>query len=329
MSLRPQENVQKVLISSTARFEGEYENDGILLTHAWPDFQRQSSISRTFEGSSSRNAFIFAFETRPIEDKSDLCIGYSQFVNDICAYLAVLFGKRFDCHGAIEENGYFHVPDLAQYNYLCNPSLPQNKHESRIDFPVLLNLREIKRIEHLFVAPFPDEKFVRIFKGACKFYLQALQSIEHDPEVAYLHLITTGEILSNFYDEDVADRTKGRSFQVTRRFRKTINDLIPPDSDFFQRTESIMPPIGQFQSDNFADAISAAYKLRSKYVHTGMPFGAWIKQDNNNSERIGNAVVEDSELGTILSKAPSYVGLERVMRYCLLQFAKTQGVYQV
>jgi len=354
MALRPQENVQKVLLSTTARFVGEYEKDDILLTHAWPDFYGQPSLSRTLEGPSSRNAFVLAFETKPIEKKSDLCMGYSPFGNNICAYLSVLFGKRFDFHGPVEENGLFHIPDLNQYIHLCNPNLPQNTHTSRIDFPVPLNLREISRIESLFLNPSPDmRKFLRSFNGASKFYLQALQNFERDPEIAYLHLITAGEILSNFFDYEkeclldnackrivekirenlprgkkVANCIMDKLFQVKRRFRETINLLIPPDSDFFQRTESSLSPCGKFRPDSFLDAISAAYDLRSRYVHTGTPFSVWVTPNTMNAEvQFGAPVVEDRDLGKILKKAPTCVGLERVIRFCLLQFAKSQGVY--
>ena len=352
MALRPEETIQKALISTTSRLVGEYEKNGVLLTHAWPDFRDPSASVRWSEGPASRSAFIFAFETEPVEKKSGPLPEYSPVGESICAYLAVLFGKRFDSHGLVEGSGFFHIPDLTEFGHLCDQHLPQNSHAPRIDFPVPLNLGEISRIERLFLGTTLDLKFLRAFQGATKFYLQALQNAEHDPEVAYLHLITTGEILSNFYEYEkddlldeqskqaltkireglpdgvqVANFISGKLLQVKRRFVETIVRLI--DQDFFQRSEARQLFLG-FKADSFRDSVSAAYDLRSRYVHTGIPFGGWVSLNAsgmNNEMQVGKPVVEDKEQGKILAKAPTYIGLERVMRYCLLQFAKSEGVY--
>jgi len=37
-------------------------------------------------------------------------------------------------------------------------------------------------------------------------------------------------------------------------------------------------------------------------------------------------VLGDKELETVLSRAPTYLGLERVMRYCLVRFAESTGI---
>lgn len=348
MILRPKETIQKVLISTTSRLVGEYEKNGVLLAHAWPNSFGQSASTRFLEGPSSRSAYIFAFKIRIVKKKTSKLPKRSIIEDSICAYLAVLFGKRFDNHGLVEDIGLFRIPDLSQFGYLCDPNLPQNSHKLRIDFPIPLNLIEISRIERLFFDNTLDLKFLRTFQGAAKFYLQALQNAEHDPEVAYLHLITAGEILSNFYQYDkdqlldeqtkliltkiqndlpdgvqVANFISNKLFQVKRKFIETINRLI--DQDFYLRTEAYNPAAG-FKIDSFINSISAAYDLRSRYVHTGIPFGKWVGRVNTEIQ-IGTPVVEDNELGKILAKAPTYIGLERVMRYCLLKFAKLNGVY--
>jgi hypothetical protein len=210
----------------------------------------------------------------------------------------------------------------------------------------------VQRIERLFHDATLDSKFLRTFQGAVKFYLQAIQNAEHDPEVSYLHLITAGEILSNFHDykkdqllddqtkevlsivrdklpngEKIANVISGRLLLVKKRFVETIVTLV--DHDFFQRSESSESFAG-FRSDSFRTCIAAAYDLRSRYVHTGMPFGSWISLNTggmNNETQIGQPVVDDEDLGSILAKAPTYIGLERVIRYCLLRFAKSYGAY--
>ena len=114
--LKPDENTHKFLISSTSRFVGEYENETLLITHAWPSVGNMGQLyaSQT-ENPYSRNYFIIVF-------KSELCdkgarIGfpdYEWFPEFICIYLSILFGKRFDNHGPLETNGFF---------YLANPNV--------------------------------------------------------------------------------------------------------------------------------------------------------------------------------------------------------------
>jgi len=357
MILRPQATIQKVLISTTSRLVGEYEKNNILLTHAWPDSLDQSAFARWSEGPISRSAFIFAFETEPTTNNQLVVPDYSSMGQLICSYLSIFFGKRFDNHGLVEENGMFRIPDLAQFGQLCDSQLPQNSHKPRIDFSVPLNLSEVSRIERLFFDRTLNSKIKRTFEGAAKFYLQALQNVEHDPEIAYLHLITAGEILSNFYDyendtlldeqtkkildkirhcpdngEKAAKFISNKLRQIKRRFVETIVRMI--DKDFFLRSEthSKLPASTRFNADTFRDAISSAYNLRSRYVHTGIPFGRWVVLKLggfNNEMPFGVPFVGDQELGKILAKAPTYVGLERVMRYCLLQFAKLNGFFDI
>lgn len=352
MTLRPKPTVHKALLSTTSRLVGEYESDGVLFTHAWPDFLDRTASVQWSEGPASRSSFILAFETDPIDKKSIRIPNYLPYCASVCAYLAVLFGKRFDTHGLVESNGFFHVPELSQFGSICDHHLPHNSHAPRIDFPVPLNLIELRRIDRLLHDAALDTKFVRTFQGATKFYLQAVQSAEHDPEISYLHLITAGEILSNFHEygkdelldeqmkdilstirngladgRKIANIVAARLLLVKRRFVETIVSLV--DREFFQRSEA-SESFGGFKANTFSACISSAYDLRSRYVHTGIPFGNWISLSTggmNNETQIGRPVVDDKELGAILAEAPTYIGLERVMRYCLLQFAKSHGAY--
>lgn len=59
--------------------------------------------------------------------------------------MAVLFGKRFDHHGAVEMTGLFHVPDLEATNELCDLERPYHGTKLRADYPVQLDLRELTR----------------------------------------------------------------------------------------------------------------------------------------------------------------------------------------
>jgi hypothetical protein len=101
-ALRPIETTQKLLISTTSRLVGEFERDDVVLALAWPGAGSQAMM-RWSEGPLSRTAVVFAFETEPIAKLPGTLIpDYSSAGNFICSYLAVLFGKRFDTHGALE-----------------------------------------------------------------------------------------------------------------------------------------------------------------------------------------------------------------------------------
>ena len=80
-------------------------------------------------------------------------------------------------------------------------------------------------------------------------------------------------------------------------------------------------------------SMASAYDLRSRYVHTGVPFGSWISlamSGDNNEIQVGAPIVkEDKELGKLIGHAPTFVGLERVTRYVLLRFAEKHGAYVV
>ncbi|ADB17417.1 conserved hypothetical protein [Pirellula staleyi DSM 6068] len=353
MSLRPQQDVHKSLISTTSRLVGEYETDCALLSHAWPDFRDRSAFIRREEGPASRSAFIFAFRTVVSEERMGPVPNYNPVGEMICSYLAVLYGKRFDSHGQIEGSGYFRLPDLSEFGHLCRSDLSFNSHKVRVDYSVPLNLVEFSRIERLLKAGAIDIKFLRSFQTICKFYLQSLQTAEHDPEVAYLHLITAIEVLSNFFefekDELLDDRTlnalseiesgltdgkqiaalfRSRMLQVKRRFLKSVLRLV--DDDFFTRSEAT-EPLFALKLDSFESCMGAAYDLRSRYVHTGVPFGSWVSRGiggPNTEVQVGAPVVdEDRELGKLIGRAPTFAGLERVTRYVILRLAESQGVY--
>ncbi|MCL4748274.1 MAG: hypothetical protein KJZ83_23120, partial [Burkholderiaceae bacterium] len=79
----------------------------MLIAHAWPDFYDHTASARWSEGPASRSAFVFAFQTENLPADSASIPNYSPMGDLICAYLAVLFGKRFDNHGLLEGSGFF------------------------------------------------------------------------------------------------------------------------------------------------------------------------------------------------------------------------------
>lgn len=353
MTIRPLETLNKALISTTSHFVGEYEFDDILFTLAWPNFSDASGMVRWNEGPASRSAFVLVFKTPPIVRGEGVMIPNYAWVPDLFSwYLSVLFGKRFDNHGLLESVGRFNVPNLEPFSSLCRHTLPHNSHQPRVDYLIPLNLAEISRIRPLLNEVGNEQFFIRIFQSSAKFYSQALQAFEHDAEVAYLHLVTAIEILSSSIESGaielhdattkhylseiesnladgarIARHFRGKLLSIKRRFVRTITDLV--DDDFFKRSES-SAQFGRFKPESFVKTVAAAYDLRSKYVHTGAPFGGWIERSfggSNCEVQVGRPVVDDKTYGKILANAPTFVGLERIVRYCLLRSAEQHGIF--
>lgn len=106
--LSPKGTIQKALVSTTTRFVGEYEHENLLITHAWPDYNKIPSQLTLMENPLCRNAFLIAFRTEPIEKEPvETFPNYGPMAEVFCAYLSVLYGKRFDYHGLLEGTGLF------------------------------------------------------------------------------------------------------------------------------------------------------------------------------------------------------------------------------
>ncbi|MFB0875822.1 hypothetical protein [Sphingobium sp. sgz301303] len=350
VDLRPDESIQKILISSASRFTGEFSSPNLLITHAWPPFHAGRRDWFREDTPLSRTALVLSFRTvRSPKLPGFVVPNYEAAGQIVAAVLSVLFGKKFETHGPLEMSGSFGVPDLSTFAVPNNPSLPHIGSNLRADHPVPLEISEARRMQMLFLGDHPDAAARSAFMAAARFYQRALQAIEDDPEVAYLHLITAGEIIANHkpfveaehLDEQtrtalerieqemeggkaLASQLRGKLRGIKRRFVSAIASYIDPG--FFERTEAT-DAFSAFRADNFSQRLGAAYDLRSKSVHTGRPFGTWIAARNDGAEvQHGQPVIEeDKELAKILYRAPTFVGLERVLRYALIGFAQELG----
>ena len=337
MTMRPKEDVTKILLSTPSHLVGNYEEDEFLLTHAWTREQDLSYVTL------DKSYFILAAKT-PLLDRSRVAIpDYSGIGDILCIYMSILYGKRFDNHGLVESLGHFYYPSPSHDN-IYDPRLPFNSRIPRPDLEIPLSLHEIRRIAPLLKEEPGNEKFDRFLVSCGRFYVHALQHAESQPEIAFLDLITCGEILSNFFEysqddllddqikadlaqigaqinngDDIVRRIRGQMFQVKRKFVKTIIDLL--SSYFFQQTEA-KESYDRLNQDDILVRIKAAYDLRSRYVHTGADFGKWIEPQGkfNNEIQMGTPVIEDEDFKKILVKSPTLIGMERIMRFCLLRF---------
>ncbi len=187
--------------------------------------------------------------------------------------------------------------------------------------------------------------FIDLFHAAGMSYLSSLQLFELEPEKSFLDLITCGERLSNYYDytddilydeemkkifhkiestiEDgllIVKKIKSNFSKVKRRYTLTIMKLL---NDYFYSNYECTEAINSLTKQDIEGRVKAAYDLRSRYVHTGIPFGRWLYPDPKylNEVQMGTPVVDDDrELQRLLVLSPTFIGMERIMRFCLLRF---------
>jgi len=274
---------------------------------------------------------------------------YSYFGEFLAVHLSILYGKHFQSHGLLESGGSFRVPEKLDLSPTSLFSLPPFNHSPRKCVPTTLNLCEVSRIRPVLDRSSTENDAGRILFTAGRFYNRALTEMEELPELAYLDLITCGEIISNerdvaeerLYDDELkellqcieqgipggskkADSVRARLYQVRRRFAAALSDLL--DDYFFRHYES-REEFCALKKNGIDGTLKAAYDLRSRYVHTGIQFGGWVRPHAHFSDEImmGTPVLDDTELKKILVEAPSLCGLERIMRYALLKIANEAG----
>ena len=347
-SLKPHEGVQKFLISTTARLTDHFTAPALIAHEAYPGLQHHANYARRGIAG-GRTAITLSFRAEPELDLPKVIIpSYDHVAEMMCAYLAVLYGKRFDNHGAFEGAGLFYLPDLRAMDAFADPELPTNNDQPRADFPVPLSLAEMGRLSRLMFFEPARSSAASVFRNAAKFYLRALQAAETDVEVAYLHLITCGEILSSASEVSadqlldaqtrhmltrieaalpdgaaVARTVRGKLRSIRRRFIWTFTELTDPD--FFTRSEA-KDPWGRLRAERYLKTLAAAYDLRSRYVHTGQGFGNRVQPRGGQGAEVqaGRPIVDDKAFGKILADAPTFTGLERIVRYGLLRFAQAR-----
>jgi hypothetical protein len=343
------ERLHCFLISSTSRFVGVFDTPEIQVHHAW-QFDRVKGSIGIEPGPYSRNFYTVSFLIDDSPKKTIVIPQYDYIARDITSLLSVLFGKRFDFHGEIATRGRFHVPDLSAIQPTRYFDGASNNHRPRSDIAIPLNLSEFSRVEPVMIVSGLDDRFRAILLAAAGFYARALRTLDANPESAYLDLVTSGELVSNFFayppDELLATETKemlsrieaeieggdkivrsirGSLRQIKRAFTLTLTRLL---TERFFETETGLSPHDRLQRADVHQRIRAAYDLRSQYLHTGAHFGTWItpRGTPDGEVQFADPVIEDKALKRAIKFAPTFTGLERMTRYALLRFAQLNGV---
>lgn len=342
---KPRTDITKLLISTPSHFVGQYENDIFRLAIA-NDNMRVSPYAPRADERIYREYIEITVETPEYIKDTIVIPDYSQIGENFCIALSVLFGKRFDFHGLIQQHGWPYIPSIESNHQIYNKNLCFNSPAERVDYQIELNLENVRLIESvLFEHDFEIANAQSTFWYAGRFYIQAIRTVEESPEIAFLSLITAGEILASHFEypvEDLLDdNTKkllndlnelgelGKKLHrqvapklrgISEAFCKCILDCL--DTDFFSRSEA-KKDFEKLTGSDIKQRLKAAYNLRSKYVHAGKLPSSWMAVNylNDNQEIIhGNPVIDDQEMQKSIKRSPTFVGLERIIRYSLIKF---------
>ncbi|EPW4543241.1 hypothetical protein ACWLP4_004222 [Vibrio vulnificus] len=342
---RNNKTITRFLISTPSKFVGESETDTYLLTHA--SWNHSLDLYRPQPNESSyRQYFELTVSTPEYQLETIAIPDYSFVADNFCIVLSVLFGKRFDSHGLLLQHGRAYVPSSNLLGERYNKSLTFNSLKERCDFRLDLNLSHLDKMASIVQSVGDEQRDVEdAFLYAGKFYLEALREMEHNPEVAFVNLITACEILAaqkNYSIDDILDN-ETRSLlskievglddgeKVARIIKKRLSGISEKfclfimehiDERFFANTESLTD-FDRLTPDNFRARLKAAYSIRSTYVHAGKFMSNWFSVNylTQNEEVIsGNPVIEDPEMKKNVRRSPTILGMERIVRYVLIKY---------
>ncbi len=257
---------------------------------------------------------------------------------------AIWYGKRFDYHGIVAQGDIAELPDLSTISPVTSSDLEPYNSSPRSDIAIELNLTQLQPVMKLLSCREPKER-LNAFWTATRFYATALRMVEADPEIAFFHFVVALETISSqidvpyneLYDDqtrqdledirrqispEAAKRIEKRLFQVRRRVVYTVKSLL--NQTFFNggRAEGIF----KLTPERIEGCMKAVYDLRSKYAHGGTAFGNWfmLQVGGPTAEvNLGRPVLPGNqrELEKLLKSIPTFVGLERTVRFVILSFA--------
>lgn len=339
--MRSRPSTAVFLVSTPSRFTGEYHSASVAISHIVSNLGDQ----RHYGAASPFEHHFYALDVPMAVDE----LGAFHPAIDpeiILAAAALLFGKRLRSHGLLWSSfGVWSMPDLLNI-------VPNDYHRlapyggAREDNPRVPPVwDELQEFNNLWPQLRSDHAPLRPLLNAVRSYAEALRLLPLDIEVAYFRLIQALESASSnlivseeerfVHDaelrghltwlDNLADPQGAKSARYFRRrlyqIKRTVSLWLKHmvSDDFFTDDQHALQP------SKLDAAISAAYDLRSLYVHTGTTFGVWVDPALG---RCGKAetippdfasICTASPLSKLIKAAPSFLGLERLVRYSVLK----------
>lgn len=340
--LGPDPRISRFLLSTPANFIGSFADRGLALDHAFTD----DAVTRHDQlrgGPYARSHFVVSVGHDEWGMQSVVAPDHSWRARVLADLLAVWYGKRWDFHGTLQAHGVFQYPVVRDDPQRMPGLGPYASKAPRNDLGIALDLRLTGRIASLLYS---DDERINPYLAAARSYAKGVRAFNRDSEEGYLQLVSGLEILAGllpFTEEEIYDAElresfaligviddrgpaivrdlKGRLYQL--RARAALAGLRLTTPVFFDGSETEGPHC-RLHPANLANSIKAAYDIRSKYLHAGARFGFWIEPHaniRNEASLGGRPVVSDGDWARILSRAPSFLGLERLLRFMLLRYA--------
>lgn len=342
-------SLNKLLFSSPMQFGGTFENQIFYIHHAFPGSENPGLRGQQkIRNSATRYYYVLLFQAEPLTPIGKISIvnDYTYFAQEIIASLSVFFGKQFDNHGLIERAGMFEVPDMSRARPLRDIELAPFNEKFRSNAGVDLNFTKSQPILKLFeINSGIDERLKDLFRLGARLYLRSLKTFHDDIESAYLDLVVCGEIISGYFDDyndeqkydealrntfarlDAAgielehiSRIKSRVYSVKRRFNLGIQRLL--NESFFQKLEALYPH-DAISKEKISALIQTTYDIRSDHTHNGTHIG--YVGPNFGSELSTRQNYKDGKIA-YGNRCLSYLGLERLIRFCLLSLLHRGGL---
>ena len=221
-----------------------------------------------------------------------------------------------------------------------------NSLEPRSNYGISLDLSHFEKIQRVLFEQEEGLKSAQeTFFYAGRFYAQSLRQVEVSPEIAFLSLITVGEILSVYFDypakdlmdedtgkllkdlreigdlgEKLAKRVENKLKGVSEAFCRYLLECL--DDEFFRKPEA-KNSFEQLGKDDIRQRLKAAYNIRSQFVHAGKFHSGWMSVNylNNNEEVLhGSPIIGNRDTEKMIKRSPTFIGMERIMRYALITF---------
>lgn len=278
------------------------------------------------------------------EKKDDFIINTYDNLSHIYSILfSVHFGKVFYDHGLLESKGMHFVPKIETPRNIYYELAPFNS-TARADACCSTDWGSLLSLEQFFSNEFISgvTNKLNIFLIAARHYWLSLNQVLLEPDIAYINLVTAAEILSsnfefddkNLFDEDTIKMfeeieqkldngpkkvkiVKSRFFQVKRKYWLTIQNLI--DDAFYSSSPYKGKKIVKAKLEKLA---KNAYDLRSGYLHAGEEFGRYTVARPDMSDEYGNLFSTglSKDLIKLLKNSPRYMGMEKIIHYCLYKY---------
>ena len=348
MTLQPNSQIARFLISSPSKLTGTFSTEEIAIDHAFSK-NRAQIVSQLHNSSFSRSYYVVSVAHE--EPTGTIALPPYLINAELITDLASLwFGKRFNVHGTLQEHGTFWLPPLWNLEPIEHPEAGPFHSQARRDLNIELSWNTFGKPMEFFARYDQDDEDVIVgaFWRAARFYARALRTIDADPEVSFFHLIVAIEMLANgsefaedeLFDSDTLailgsvrenldDGEKVEKFIRSRlyqlRQKVALSAVSLTNERFFEGSE-VEQDFGKLTKETLTRRVKAAYDLRGKYAHGGANFGAWLSlfASLGNEIHIGQPVIDDKELKDLVTKTPTWLGLERLVRYMALRFAHTK-----